>query len=491
MLTDLNQMPQPPRELAADVCICGAGPAGIVLALELARRRPDWRIVLLEGGGRSMPSERERALYDVGLGAKSYAVAASRRRMLGGTSGHWGGWCKPLDPEDFTAPAAWSVPDWPITFDALQPFLAPAHVWCEIPSDRYDPDEVRARQPQRFLELPADGPVAERLFRFSPPTRFGTRYSDALAAQTNLDCLLHANLFSLERRGDRITSVLARALDGRPVRISADRFVLAQGGLETTRTLLNLRGDASDDGEGLRSPHLGRHFADHYGVRPGAVLAPAELGYRRIADEATAVMPVLAPSPGALARPGRQNVCLMLDPNPSSDALPASYATHAALGFASRTFWNYNTQMIVEPRPHPDSRITLTDARCELGLRRAHLDWHIHPEDTAAALAFFDDLSAVLAQSGQGRTRLTYEATAARLAQANGANHHMGTLRFSRDPKDGVTDPDGRLHDMDNLYVAGSALFPRYGYSNPTLTIVALAIRLASRWAGETAEART
>lgn len=491
MLTDLNLSPSHPRELNADICICGAGPAGIVLALELARRRPDWRIVLLEGGGRSLATERERVLYDVGLGAKSYAVSASRRRMLGGTSGHWGGWCKPLDPEDFTAPAAWSVPDWPITLDELQPFLAPAHVWCEIPSDRYDPAEVRARQPQRFLELPADGPVAERLFRFSPPTRFGTRYLDDLTGQPNLDCLLHANLHALQRRGDRIVSVSVRALDGKPITITADRFVLAQGGLETTRTLLNLRGDASDDGEGLCSPHLGRHFADHYGVRPGTVLAPAELGYRRMVDETTAVMPVLAPSPDALGQAERQNVCLMLDPDPSADALPAAYATHAALGFPPRTFWNYRTQMIVEPRPHPDSRITLTDARCELGLRRAHLDWRIHPEDTASALTFFDDFSAVLAQTGQGRTRLTYEATAARLASANGANHHLGTIRFAHDPKDGVADPDGRLHDMENLYVASSALFPRYGYSNPTLTIVALAIRLASRWAGETREART
>ncbi|HRN60276.1 MAG TPA: GMC oxidoreductase, partial [Chiayiivirga sp.] len=115
----------------------------------------------------------------------------------------------------------------------------------------------------------------------------------------------------------------------------------------------------------------------------------------------------------------------------------------------------------------------------------------IHPEDTASALAFFDDFSAVLAQTGQGRTRLTYEATAARLASVNGANHHLGTVRFAHDPKDGVADADGRIHDMENLYVASSALFPRYGYSNPTLTIVALAIRLASRWAGESAEAGT
>lgn len=471
--------------MRADVCICGAGPAGITLALELARRRPDWRIVLLEGGGRTQPTEQERALYEVELGEKSYAVAASRRRMLGGTSGHWGGWCKPLDREDYIAPAAWSVPDWPIGPDELEPWLTAAHRWCEIPSNRYDPAEVRARQPQRFLTVPRDGAVAEHLFRFSPPTRFGTRYADELAQQENLDCLLHANLFALQRKGDRIVSISAKPLDGKTLAVHADRFVLALGGLENARMLLNLRGAARDDGEGLRSPHLGRHFADHYGVRPGKVLAPADLGYMRIGDEGTAVMPVLTPAARVLDDPARRGVCLMMEPDPSPDLLSTGYGGKAALGFAPGEYWTYRTQMIVEPRPQPDSRITLTDERCALGLRRARLDWRIDPADVTSALRFFEDFGEMLAQTGQGRTRLEYIADAERLAAANGANHHLGTTRFARDPKDGVTDADGRIHDMENLYVAGSSLFPRYGYSNPTLTIVALAVRLAARWAGD------
>lgn len=474
---------QPSADLRADICICGAGPAGITLALELARRRPDWHIVLLEGGGRSVESERDRALYDVELGEKSYAVAASRRRMLGGTSAHWGGWSRPLDPIDFTSPARWSVPDWPLGLADLQPFLPAAHQWCEIASEDYDPGPVRTRQPHRFLDIPADSAVSEHLFRFSPPTRFGPRYIAELEAQENLTCLLRANVRGLERKGDRITSAFVMPLDGRPFTVRAERFVLAQGGLENTRMLLNLRGDASDDGEGLRSPHLGRHFADHYGVRPGLVLAPAELGYLRWSDEGVPVMPVLTPSDDWLHAGGRQSVCMMLNPSATADALPSGYSGQTALGFSNREFWNYQAQMVVEPRPNHDSRITLTDDRCELGLRRARLDWHLHGDDVSNALEFFDQFGAMLASSGQGRTRLTYENTATRRAASNGANHHMGTIRFAHDPKDGVADPDGRIHDMENLYVTGSALFPRFGYSNPTLTIVALAIRLATRWA--------
>lgn len=478
----------PSGNLRADICICGAGPAGIVLALELARRRPEWRIVLLEGGGRSIGSERNRALYEVELGEKSYAVAASRRRMLGGTSAHWGGWSKPLDPMDFTAPPHWAVPDWPIGLDELQEFLPDAHRWCEIPSTDYDLAPLRTRQPQRFLELPANGATAEHLFRFSPPTRFGPRYTPDLEAQENLTCLLNANVRTLERRGDRIVSVTVQPLDGRAFTVQAERFVLAQGGLENTRTLLNLRGDASDDGIGLRSPHLGRYFADHYGVRPGLVLAPSELGYLRWSDQGVAVMPVLTPSDDWLGAEGRQSLCMMLDPSPASDALPSSYAGQKTLGFSGAEYWNYNAQMVVEARPHPESRITLSNDRCELGLRRARLDWRMYEDDVTNALTFFDHFGTMLAATGQGRTRLTYENTAARRAASSGANHHMGTIRFAHDPDDGVADPDGRIHDLENLYVAGSALFPRFGYSNPTLTIVALAIRLATRWSAVTKE---
>lgn len=480
---------KPPGDLRADVCICGAGPAGIVLALELARRRPDWRIVLLEGGGRSTESERDRELYRIEMGPKTYLVEASRRRMLGGTSAHWGGWSRPLDPADFTCPSHWSTPDWPITRDELLPYYPAAHEWCEIPTQDYEPARMRANQPQRFLDLPADDVVQEHLFRFSPPTRFGTRYATELEARENLHCLIRANVQGFQRKGDRIVSAKVLPLDGRPFTVQAERFVLAMGGLENVRMLLNLRGDASADGEGLRSPHLGRYFADHYGLRPGTIMAPAELAYLRTSDEGIAIMPVLAPSNAWLQDAGgRQSVCMMLYPQANAEALPAGYAGSAALGFRPGEYWAYNPQMILEPRPHPDSRITLVDERCELGLRRVRMDWHLQPDDAAAALAFFRDFGRMLAGTGQGRIRPPVEVPDLQASMTTGANHHLGTIRFSMNPADGVTDPDGRVHDLDNLYVTGSALFPRYGYSNPTLTIAALAVRLAERWAGPSME---
>lgn len=481
MIKDLADLGR--KELEADVCIVGAGPAGIVLALELARRRPEWKVVLSEGGTRRSATARERELYRVGMGERRYLADASRRRTLGGTSAHWGGWCKPFDAADFAEREGWPLPGWPFGPGALAPYLPAAHAWCEIDSDDYDIAALQSRHPERLLDLPADGFLSQTLFRFSPPTRFGPRYAAELEAQPNLDCLLQANLFQLERRGERIAAAHVRSLDGPACRIRARHVVLAMGGLENTRHLLILRDRGPSDGEGLHSPHLGRHFADHFGARPGQLLAPAGLGYTRFRDETGPVMPVLVPSPAALAHGSARNSCLMLDPEPHAEGLGKRYAGQAGLGFRPGEYWTYRVTMINEPRPHPESRLSLLDERCELGLPRLHVDWRIEDSDFAAIDRLFLDVGRELARLGLGRARLTHPDSPESRGSKQGAFHPMGTTRMAGDPRDGVVDPDCRVFDLENLHLAGSSLFPRYGHANPTLTVVALAIRLAEQLA--------
>ncbi|HEY7884969.1 MAG TPA: GMC family oxidoreductase [Cellvibrionaceae bacterium] len=480
MIHDLDQAQAPSDTLTADACIVGAGPAGISLALTLARQRPDWHIVLLEAGGFENATDQEKDIYTVELGEKSYPVLdISRRRKFGGTSTHWGGWCKPLDATDYEDNTTWDAPAWPINAETLSPYLKDSLRWVEIESEDFNIENVRNNHADKLLNLPHESNIRESVFRFSPPTRFGDRYRQDIASQENLTCLTHANLYELVTSADRITSAKARSLSGEQVNITATHFVLALGGMETTRQLLNLRKNDHEDGTGLHSWHLGRYFADHYGLRPGLVLAPENLQYHRFSDSSGAVMPVLNFSEYAIRTQGYNNSCMMLSAVNAENSLLNGYGGHTGLGFSADSYWHYRVQMIIEPRPNPESRLTLIQERCELGLRRMKLDWRPHASDFTAGYALYQTLGEALSITGKGRWQLANPDSKEVRSNVNGACHHLGTTRMAKNPEDGVVDNNLKVFDSENLYVASSSVFPRYGHANPTLTLIALSLRLA------------
>lgn len=486
MIIDLEQDSTASSTLTADVCIVGAGPAGISLALELARERPDWNIVLTEAGGPENASQAEKDIYKVALGEKNYSVLdISRRRKLGGTSAHWGGWSKPLDDTDFEENPAWDLPSWPISKQEVNKYIPRALTWIEIDRGNFDISDIRKTQSGKLLPLRKDAKISEQLFRFSPPTRFGDRYYDDLKAQDNLTCLLHANCYELTQTGDKIISAKVRSLNGADVEIKANNFTLAMGGMETTRLLLNLRNDEAANGEGIYSDHLGRYFADHFGVRPGEILAPEGLKYSRFGDASGPIMPVLTFSPDSIRTSHEHNSCMMLQASAAPDSLLAGYGGAKASGFHPNQYWHYSIQMIIEPRPNPASTLTLTNERCALGLRRMKLDWAPHEDDLASAYRLFSALGDELGQTGLGRLHLTKPNSLDVRANVSGACHHLGTTRMAANSSDGVVDTNLKVFGQQNLYVASSSVFPRYGYSNPTLTIVALSVRLAQHLASQ------
>ena len=140
--------------------------------------------------------------------------------------------------------------------------------------------------------------------------------------------------------------------------------------------------------------------------------------------------------------------------------------------------------MINEPLPHPESRITLADNHDMLGMRRARLHWHLPESEFEPVLALFDRWTRTVSGAGLARVRQLKDAAPDLSEHVGIGYHHMGTTRMSAVPEHGVSNSDGRCWDRDNLYIAGSSLFPHVGYSNPTLTIVALAARLAKHLSG-------
>ncbi len=285
MLIDSAELP-PDSHLEGDVAVVGAGPAGIVVALELARAGR--RVLLIDSGGDSRQPETQQLGELVGKDPAHVSMSLASSRQIGGASNLWGGRCVPFDPIDFEPRAIVGESTWPVSYEELQSYFQRACDWCVCGEAVFDANDVPGLEQRSLVPGFPDGRVrASSLERWSLPTNFGREYRSALENTQGLT--LVTNLTCTEVVCDltqpRVEHLRAQSLDGRSVKISASRYVLACGGLEVTRLLF-----ASDrshpGGLGNHSGHLGRWYMAHVESRIARVrftTPPAETiyGYER------------------------------------------------------------------------------------------------------------------------------------------------------------------------------------------------------------------
>jgi choline dehydrogenase-like flavoprotein len=168
-------------------------------------------------------------------------------------------------------------------------------------------------------------------------------------------------------------------------------------------------------------------------------------------------------------------------------ALPVRQQLRAALSRLGRRPSPGRALVMVEQleqRPDPASRVTLGHERDRLGRRRLRMDWRVGTDTLHTHRRFHRLLADRLAYEDAGTLESQLLDDASCVPAYRDAAHPMGTTRMSSSPADGVVDANLRLHAIDNLYVAGSSVFPTGGHANPTLTVVALALRLAGHLGG-------
>jgi choline dehydrogenase-like flavoprotein len=509
-------------EVRADLCIIGGGAAGIALAREFVGAR--LRVVLLESGGLQFARRPQRLYVGENTGLPNYATAHSRFRVFGGSTTRWPGQCRPLDAIDFKTRDWVPFSGWPFDRAHLEPWYGRAERVCKLGGDGFEPGAWLDGAPTLPL---GNGELDPVVFRFGHPTDFGQAYRAELEAATNVEVLLNANAVEIEAdmASRHAGAVAVRTFEGGAFRVCARAVVLACGGIENARLLLASRHPPA----GLGNEHdlVGRFFMDHPYLTTG-YLAPADPAharglhvidtFKRVGWEQRAHLGFALAEP--VLRRERLNGCAAyfirrfhsetapeyFSPGGKSlahlrdfltDKVPDKRVGHhlrnVARGYrevgitlARRTADVVRPKqclalrIVVEATPRPDSRITLSDERDELGMPRVRVDWRMHPDDRRG----LERLRAALQAAVRGRGLGTLvddpatDATGWPRSMAGG-KHHIGTTRMHADPKQGVVDPDCRVHGLANLYVAGSSVFPTSGYANPTLTIVALALRLA------------
>lgn len=500
MFIDARELPRN-RRLNADLAIVGAGPAGITLARSMLGRNT--RVCLIEAGGTAADGPTQ-SLYDgenVGIG---YSLTGSRLRYFGGSSNHWAGFCRSLDPIDLEPRDGLPESGWPLTFDELQPFYEAASAIVEVaPACFTDRAYWQAKTGRSIPEMPT-GRMGLSFVQFSPPTRFGQRYGDELKTAANVDVLLHANVTNLKATADAraVQRLEIATLNGLRHEIEAKVFVLAAGGLENPRLLL-LSDDVVASGLGNRHDLVGRYFMEHphFGGLGRVVIRELdrlpEIFWRRVSVDGREAKASFIPSEPFLRRNRLLNITFMVG-DPSAYRLgekggdPDIHAKHLDMLAASSQLtggadpgnddWlgsGLGLGCACEQSPNRESRVTLAADRDVLGLRKIRLDWRLTETDRRSLVRHLENLAAEIGALRIGRMRIDLKDPDRWPDPIVGGSHHMGTTRMHDDPRRGVVDRDGRVHGIENLYVAGGSVFPTSGAANPTLTIVALTLRLA------------
>lgn len=530
--------------LTAPICVVGAGPVGISIALALADQGID--VLLLEAGG----TERTATSQDHYRGSVADPALHSppdeyRERRLGGSTTIWGGRCMPFDPIDFE-PRDW-IPDsgWPIGADALASYYPRANRLCEAGAFAYTVETAFTRPTRPMIAgFTGETFTTDTLERFSCPTDFGRRYRDRLAASPRIRLVLNAAVTTIEANANAVTGLAVRSAGGGTIAVRADHVVLAAGGLETTRLMLASR-DVHPAGIGNAHDVLGRYYMCHiagtmglfsaaggeaavwhgydvaddgtYCRRRLALTADAQREHRvgnfvarlhhpRIADSRHGTGVLSALYLGRLLVP-RQYRKRLEDDDPAGMGGTIRHVANIARDPAGVARFAYDMlverklaarkfpSIVVRPRngtfsldfhaeqePNRESRVTLGTEGDAWGVPRLAIDWRHTRGDVATVTTALSLLAKELERSGSGRYDYDIDAVETEMTRYGAyGGHHIGTARMGDDPRHSVVDADCRVHGVANLHVAGAAIFPTSSQANPTLTAVALALRLADR----------
>lgn len=481
------------QALDADVCIVGAGAAGMTLAMELSGNGLD--VIVLESGGFEFETEVNDMNVGTDLGS-GWGNTGCRARYLGGSTNLWVGWCRPLDPEDFVQRDWIGDIEWPIRRDDLDPFYARARRTLQIGADDFDADAAAERLGFDLIQLDRDR-VETVLYQFSPPTRFGRVYRSTVEDADDVRLYLHATVVNIatDGAGERVERLDVATLEGGRHTVTAERFVLAMGGIENARVLMASR-DTSEDGVANSSGLVGRYFMEHPHFTHHYLLTdPSADG--SIYSDMHPTLTFDAETPdgievrvrGALSIPrsvqeseGLPSCAMTFRPieldQDTGDLDAAKVAALLPAGAESAQLWRVWVR--AEQRPNPDSRILLDEDDVDaLGIPRVIVDWRVSDRDMADYRRILERIGAELGRESAGRMYIPLDGDGVISDWLEGGCHHMSTTRMHADPTQGVVDADCKAHDLDNLYIAGSSVFPTGGFANPTMTIVALAHRLA------------
>lgn len=501
--------------IETDLCIIGSGPAGWAVAEELGAT--NLRILMLESGGHTVDPETDalNQIEDVGT-----RLFNGRSRVLGGTSRLWNGRCMPFDDIDYEERPWVKLSGWPFGPDEMAPYVNRASE--HLGAGPYYDGATRRSMPEGIVPRPDVDTSLMRPTWWENPAYIDFGRVLTMRRNPNLWVLVRATVTHLNAgaSGRKIESVEVTDANGRRVTVHARAFVLCAGGVENARILLYSNRDQRN-GVGNDRDLVGRHLMDHPRdfeliARPdpkdanrfralfgpytmdnargrhdfvyGFTLSPERQRAEQLLNTAAWPYEVFAQDDpfSAMRR-------IAKGPRDQVVRDAAAIASQPGLLFGAvqsrlqkrhkvdRKFESMGFLVSSEQVPDRDSRVQLGQATDPLGLPVARVDWRVGELEAHSQAVLARTIGTEFQRLGLLPMQIGSWVTSNQYKDANFVDgcHPMGTTRMASDPAKGVVDADSQVHGVDGLYVGGSSVFPTAGHANPTLMIVALAVRLA------------
>jgi choline dehydrogenase-like flavoprotein len=528
MLVDLEEIEAQPRPIRSQVCIIGAGVAGHSLAQRLGAAGIG--VALLEAGGRFI-EERSQRIYHARMARLTHdGTHEGRFRLLGGTSTRWGGELMPYTADTLQPHASLPSHRWPLAIDELAPFYLDAERLLGADDLPYDARPFLGAFRRKVPPLLDD--LSELRARFSKCAPFSRRnmattVGKDLEQSNSVTLYLHANLTELllAPMGDRIEAALVRNYAGRNFRFETDHFVLCPGTIETSRLLLASR-SVNPKGVGNTHDQVGRYFHDHISL-PVAKLTgaarkmflesfgpflfrrtahtvnfEASTGLRERRNLLAVMAHIIIDEPEdsgvsvvrsllrSMQRGDMKETILRELPKVPRASIDVGRLAYMAK-FEKRRYASPRAAAMLclnsEQLPLADTCIRLDDDLDPLGMPKTVVDWTVSDADLTTLrrfAAFLRKRFAALAISGiEWRPEIFDES--AEITGITDTFHPMGGCCMGTDPRESVVDSNLTVHGIPNLSIASAAVYPAGGTANPSLTMIALALRLGDQLAAQ------
>jgi len=534
-----------------DVCVVGSGASGITIARELALAGIN--VVLIEAGGEKQRPEQIDLYRGTSKSPNHGPLHLNRQRRLGGTTVVWGGRSAPYEAIDLERRLYIPNSGWPISHSDLHDAYVKAHDYLDLGLFSYSAAQSFPPGAQFPFECCRDVTV-DNIWRFSLPTNLWRKYGDALSSHPNVDVIYNGSCTEVVTTSDGslVDHIRVMSSPDHQFTVRAKTFVLATGGLEVTRLLLTST-SVHKSGIGNTRGLLGRFYLSHLTGNAGTIAFSDSLAkyfWSYIRSEGVYCKRLIRLTHDVQRLNGLLNLAVTAthmdfhDPSHRSGVLSLVYLAKTYLKarippefsrelsatkyqyvlrhvtnvlcspleivkfadmwtrkrlLASRKLPSvelcndrgvYTLHFDAEQSPNFDSRVGLSDERDKFGKRRLMVDWRMNRTDAESVSRSLDLIARDLEGAHVAKLNVKPDLASDVYAHNGVGSHHIGTTRMGASPSVGVVDPECRVFGIPNLYIASSSVFPTSSYVNPTLQIVAIAIRIATHIAASSGSSK-